>query len=82
MKYTINQGIGIFENAVSDEWCDKVIDTFETNKNFHKDRQDGEKQSYTIVADTAMALQFANEDLTREFIDHFFIMFGIMKVVH
>ena len=73
MKYTINQGIGIFENAVSDEWCDKVIDTFETNKNFHKDRQDGEKQSYTIVADTAMALQFANEDLTREFIDHFFI---------
>jgi len=38
MKYTINQGIGIFENAISDEWCDNIIKLFETSIQYHYPR--------------------------------------------
>ena len=72
MKYIINQGIGIFENAVSDEWCDKAIDAFETNKNFQVDRQDSQNQSSTRITDTAVDLNLVDKDLTYEFITHFY----------
>ena len=31
MKSYHNQHIGIYENSISDEWCDKVIEYFEDN---------------------------------------------------
>tara|TARA_R110001606_G_C15118220_1_gene621741 strand:- start:76 stop:648 length:573 start_codon:yes stop_codon:yes gene_type:complete len=31
MKYSHDQHIGVYENSISDEWCDKVINFFEQN---------------------------------------------------
>jgi len=33
MRYHHDQHIGVYENAISDEWCDKVINYFESNIN-------------------------------------------------
>lgn len=40
MKTTFNQGIGIFENAFPEEWCDKVIEFFENNPQLQYSRSE------------------------------------------
>ena len=42
MKYYHDQHIGVYENAISDEWCDKVISHFQQNqtKTFHRQTPD------------------------------------------
>ena len=72
MKYNINQGIGIFENAITDEWCDKAIDLFETHKDKHTDRQDHEKWSSTFMADKSCGLQVLDPDLAADMVINFY----------
>ena len=43
MKSTFNQHIGIFEDAVPKEWCNRVIELFEQKKENHISRQQIEK---------------------------------------
>ena len=72
MNYNINQGIGVFENAISNEWCDKVIDLFEASKDKWLDRQEYEGHSSTMIADKAMGLQFLDPILAADMVTHFY----------
>tara|TARA_R110000803_G_scaffold82171_1_gene148263 strand:+ start:38 stop:637 length:600 start_codon:yes stop_codon:yes gene_type:complete len=57
MKGIFNESIGIFENAFSNEWCDKIIDIFETHKN----------KQYTRLDINPNELSFIKEDTSLNF---------------
>ena len=42
MNIKFNQHIGIFENIMSPEWCNNIINLFEENKEQQFNRQKGE----------------------------------------
>ena len=68
MKVTFNQHIGIFENAISNEWCDKVINYFEDNIKYAEPRN---KQGGSLsgIRDTQYNLD--NKNLIDEFTKNF-----------
>lgn len=68
MKVTFNQHIGIFENAVPKEWCEKVIKVFEDNSNSSKSRID----PTTSKDDKFMALHWYDLSLCQVFDKNFF----------
>jgi len=54
MKVTFNQHIGIFENAISNEWCDKVINFYKKNNKFQKSRLKTEGTPSLMKADHSL----------------------------
>jgi hypothetical protein len=56
MKPTHNQFIGIYENAIPLEYCNEVIDIFNSNPNFHKNRQQSDGVSSIKKKDNFMYL--------------------------
>ena len=72
MKATFDQHIGIFENAVPKEWCENIINLFESNSNQIKSRQEAENIAPTFKKDEMLGLQNVNKSLCEEFNYHFF----------
>ena len=64
MRYYHDQHIGIYENAISDEWCDKVIEYFENNINKTEVRNEGGGSLHGI-RDTF--LELTNPEIASEF---------------
>ena len=75
MQVTFDQHIGVFENAISKDFCENIIYFFENNKNHHLDRN--QQRSYfdpddkgttpTQMEDLALPHQLVNQDLKDEF---------------
>lgn len=73
MEATFDQHIGVFENAVPKEWCENVINLFESNPNLIKSRQELEQDIPPILKKDEMgALQHINKNLCKEFNYFFF----------
>jgi hypothetical protein len=72
MKYTINQGIGIFENAISDEWCDYLIKLYEDNKVHHRKRKDTEKTPTYLKDDTCLSVTLLDKEFYNTFVKYFY----------
>ena len=68
MRYYHDQHIGIYENAFSDEWCDKVINYFENNINKAEARNEG-GGSLQGIRDTQQLLDdpLLGEEFIKEF---------------
>jgi hypothetical protein len=69
MKYYHDQHIGVYENAFSDEWCDKVINYFKFNPDEFASRNRGD------IVDTHGHLW--DEDLRNGFINFFTSCFNL-----
>ena len=76
MRYYHNQHIGVYENAVSDEWCNKVIEYFENNTKYASPR-DEEGGSLVGIRDTQLALE--DPALVEEFNSFFDKTFKLYK---
>ena len=74
MRYYHDQHIGVYENAVSDEWCDKIINYFESNINKAKARNE-EGGSSLGVRDTHLYL--SDEKIINEFNTYFSKIFSL-----
>tara|TARA_R110002050_G_scaffold113856_1_gene228965 strand:+ start:190 stop:762 length:573 start_codon:yes stop_codon:yes gene_type:complete len=55
MKFSHDQHIGIYENSIPDEWCDKVIDYFNTNTSYS--REVDPSKGYHNIRDQASFLK-------------------------
>jgi hypothetical protein len=64
MEYYHDQHIGVYKNAFSDEWCDKVINYFEKNINLAQTRNEKGGSSQGI-RDTQLYL--TDENLLKDF---------------
>jgi hypothetical protein len=69
MEYYHDQHIGVYKNAFSDEWCDKIIDYFNQNieKSISRTEREGSKLG---IRDTQYILQ--DHNLINEFNDIFY----------
>ena len=74
MKYYHDQHIGVYKNAIPNEWCDKVIKYFEQNINLAETR-DEEGGSLVGIRDTQLHLQ--DENLLKEFNSNFLRIFDL-----
>ena len=77
MRYYHDQHIGVYENAISDEWCDNVIKYFENNINKAtiRDKKGG---SLMGVRDTSFTLS-KNKGLIDIFFQSFSNCFSLYK---
>jgi len=72
MKYYFDQHIGIFENAVPKEWCEKVIKLYEDNSNQSRSRQEDENNiPSNFKRDHILPLEVLNKDMCLEFNKNF-----------
>ena len=64
MKYYHNQHIGVYENAFSDEWCNKIIDYFNVNysESFLRSSDDGAQ-----LGTRDRTVEINNQSLQEEF---------------
>ena len=62
MRYYHDQHIGVYENAISDEWCDKVIEYFENNieDSNHRFPNEKKRDSSMSLKDTFLSEHFLN----------------------
>tara|TARA_R110000744_G_C19103331_1_gene533862 strand:- start:93 stop:665 length:573 start_codon:yes stop_codon:yes gene_type:complete len=72
MKAIFNQGIGIFPNAFSNEWCDHIIKIFEDNQKLHKSRKESENTTPIHKDDMSTFLQHIDIESSNNFIDEFY----------
>ena len=73
MKYNINQGIGIFENAFSNDWCNKVIDLFENNLQYSYDRKYQEPDTDSLdIEDLSVNFKDINPENFNKFVEYTF----------
>jgi hypothetical protein len=73
MKGIFNQSIGTFENAFSNEWCDKIIDIFETHKNKQYTRLDTNPGELSFMReDTSLDLNIIVPEVSKSFKQDFF----------
>ena len=80
MKAIFDQHIGIFEDAVPKEWCEKAIKTYEDNKSNAISRQKHEGVPSLYKKDTFLALELYNEDLCKSFNENFWNIY--FKLYH
>ena len=66
MKATFDQHIGIFENAVPKEFCNKIIDLFNSNQNHQYSRQETEN-NIPLYLKTDTQFFKSNKDLEKFF---------------
>jgi hypothetical protein len=67
MEATFDQHIGVFEDAVPKDWCDKVIKTYEDNSYNSFSRQELEKITTLHKKDNSIGLHFYNKELCKTF---------------
>lgn len=72
MKVTFNQGIGIFENAISDEWCDYLIKLYEDNKIHHRTRQERDGAPTNLKNDTSIFINSLDKKFYIKFVKYFY----------
>jgi hypothetical protein len=72
MRYYHDQHIGVYENAISNEWCDKLIEYFENNINKAEARDEG-GGSLSGIRDTQLYLE--DENYIKEFNKYFLDIF-------
>ena len=66
MKATFDQHIGVFENAVPKEWCERVINIFKKNHHTSIDRQtEGNGIPQTLKEDNLIGLHWFNKSLIK-----------------
>jgi hypothetical protein len=60
MRYYHDQHIGVYENAISNEWCDKVIEYFENNieDSDYRFPNENTRDSSMSLKDTFLSEQF------------------------
>ena len=68
MEYYHDQHIGIYKNSISNEWCNKVIEYFETN-NLNTSLRPKTSNTGAVIRDTSIELDDAN--LIKEFTNSF-----------
>jgi hypothetical protein len=71
MEITYNQHVGIFKNAVPKEWCEGLIDLFNSNPKYHIDRYTQENIPSNIKADNHLALDVDITPFFKPFAQHF-----------
>lgn len=72
MKYNINQGIGVFENVFSSDWCNKVIDLFENNIQYSYDRKFQNPSLKSIdIEDLSVNFTEVNFENFNKFVEYF-----------
>jgi len=76
MEYYHDQHIGVYKNAISNEWCDKVIGYFEKNINLAEPRNEG-GGSLSGIRDTQFSLQ--DKNLIQEFNNIFLQIFSLYE---
>ena len=69
MKITFDQHIGIFEDAISKEWCEDVINIFNNNKS--KSRIELDNHHPLIIQDTSSNLEDFSQSSSDFFIKTF-----------
>jgi len=75
MQVIFDQHIGIFKNAISKDYCEKIIHSFESNKKYHLNRDQQRKLSNlydegvfpTRMEDLSIPTQVINQELRVEF---------------
>ena len=61
MKYSHNQHIGVYKNAFPDEWCDKIIDYFNsTPDNFNPRNHPNVSDTHGHLFDEVLRSKFLN----------------------
>ena len=77
MKVTFNQHIGIFKNAIDNEWCDQVIEIFDQNHHLHRSRQETENDVLSIYkADHSLEFIHYKKIGKEDIPEHFHKIFG------
>ena len=76
MEYSHDQHIGIYKNAISNEWCNKVIEYYENNSDKASPRSFKWKGG-DEVRDTSCSLN--NEELRKNFLDNFEEVFNFYR---
>ena len=76
MRYHHDQHIGVYENAISDEWCDEVINYFETNLN-KSSRKEYNTGNVNDPKDHRVLLK--NDSLIKTFTNSIDICMGLYK---
>ena len=73
MEINYHQHIGIFRNAISNEWCDKVINYFEENIKYARPRK---KEDGSLLGIRDSNYDLSNKSLMKEFTDSFIKTFN------
>ena len=68
MKVIFDKHIGIFENAMTNQWCDKIIDLYDQNHDQTKNRfQDEDGMPSLLKNDHTLPVDLVDEKFIIEF---------------